>query len=108
MWIFKHGVKKEVETFSGRRGYEKDIILLPLSFKEFIKVFDFSLYEKILKIENLEKDKIFKKVYEIFPYFNEIQDLFFKYLKIGEFPIAVKNEEINQEVKDVYWSLIKK
>jgi predicted AAA+ superfamily ATPase len=100
-------LKREVETFSGRRGYGKDIILLPLSFKEFIKVFDFSLYEKIPRIENLEKDEIFKKAYEIFPYFNEIQDLFFKYLKIGGFPVAVRNEEINQEVKDVYWIWIK-
>ncbi len=100
-------LKKEVETFSGRRGYGKDIILLPLSFKEFIKVFDFSLYDKIPRIENLEKDEIFKKAYEIFPYFNEIQELFLKYLKIGGFPIAVRNEEINQEVKDIYWSWIK-
>jgi len=32
-------LKKEVELFPGRRGFGKDIIMMPLTFREFIKVF---------------------------------------------------------------------
>jgi predicted AAA+ superfamily ATPase len=100
-------LKKEVELFPGRRGYGKDIIMLPLSFREFIKVFSPGLYEKIPKIEKIEKEEIFKKAYLALPFFDKIEELFEKYLKIGGFPLAVKSEGISEEVKDTYWSWLK-
>jgi predicted AAA+ superfamily ATPase len=100
-------LKREVELFPGRRGFGKDIIMMPLTFREFIKVFSPQIYEKIPKIERIEKEEIFKKAYEVLPYFDRIQELFKKYLKIGGFPLAVKNEEITQDVKESYWAWIK-
>jgi predicted AAA+ superfamily ATPase len=100
-------LKKEVELFPGRRGFGKDIVMLPLSFREFIKVFSPQLYEKIPKIEKIEKEEMFKKAYLALPFFEEIEKLFEKYLKIGGFPLAVKSEGISEEVKDIYWSWLK-
>lgn len=100
-------LKKEVELFPGRRGFGRDIVIMPLTFREFIKVFSPEIYEKIPKIERIEKEEIFKKAYEALPYFDKIQELFKKYLKIGGFPLAVKNEEITQDVKESYWAWIK-
>lgn len=100
-------LKKEVELFPGRRGFGKDYVLLPLSFKEFIKVFDFELYKKLSKIKNLSKKEIFEKAYKLFPYVEKINKLFKKYLKIGGFPLCVKNEKISEEIKQTYWAWIK-
>jgi len=100
-------LKREVELFPGRRGFGKNIIMLPLSFREFIKIFSPELYEKIPKIEKIEKEEMFKKAYLALPFFEEIEKLFEKYLKIGGFPLAVKSEGINEEVKDIYWSWLK-
>jgi len=100
-------LKKEVELFPGRRGFGKNIVMLPLSFREFIKVFSPELYEKIPKIEKIEKEEMFKKLLAL-PFFDEIERLFEKYLKIGGFPLAVKSEGISEEVKDIYWSWKKK
>ena len=99
-------LKKEVELFPGRRGFGKNIVMLPLSFREFIKVFSPELYEKIPKIEKIEKEEMFKKLLAL-PFFDEIERLFEKYLKIGGFPLAVKSERISEEVKDIYWSWLK-
>ena len=100
-------LKKEVELFPGRRGFGKDFVMLPLSFREFIKVFSPELYEKLPKIEKLEKNEIFSKLYAAMPFFDEIQKLFEKYIAIGGFPLAVKNENITESVKETYWSWIK-
>jgi len=39
-------VKREVELFPGRRGKGRDFVLLPLSFRSFLKIFDKELEEK--------------------------------------------------------------
>jgi predicted AAA+ superfamily ATPase len=100
-------LKKEVELFPGRRGFGKDFIMLPLSFREFIKVFSPKLYKKLPKIEKIEKNEIFKKLFVAMPFFDEIEKLFEKYIAIGGFPLAVKNESITEMVKESYWSWIK-
>jgi predicted AAA+ superfamily ATPase len=48
--------------FPGRRGFGKDIVMMPLTFREFIKVFSPKVYEKIPKIGRVEKEEIFKKL----------------------------------------------
>jgi len=100
-------LKREVEFFSGRRGFGKDYVMLPLSFREFIEVFSPELSQKIPVLENLNKDEIFQKIYNILPYVEEINRLFKLYLKIGGFPLCVKFEKISEEAKNTYWSWIK-
>ena len=73
-------LKKEIELFPGRRGYGKDYLMMPLSFREFIKVFSPKIYEKLPRIEKLGKEEIFKKAFDISPFFDEIAKLFKKYI----------------------------
>jgi predicted AAA+ superfamily ATPase len=100
-------LKKEVELFPGRRGFGKDFVMLPLSFREFIKVFSPKLDEKLPKIEKIEKDEIFNKAYAAMPFFDKVEKIFEKYIAIGGFPLAVKSEGITETVKESYWSWIK-
>ena len=94
--------KGEVETFPGRRGYGKNFYFYPLSFREFINVFDQSLHEKLplIDVEKIEECS------KIFAYFDRIQDAWERYLKCGGFPPAVKEflefGEISGEVFDTY------
>lgn len=94
--------KGEVETFPGRRGHGRNFYFYPLSFREFIKVFDQSLYKKLplIDVETIEE------CFKTFAYFDRIQDAWEKYLKCGGFPPAVKEflefGEIPEEVFDTY------
>ncbi|MEM5821251.1 MAG: AAA family ATPase [Candidatus Aenigmatarchaeota archaeon] len=89
-------LKKEIELFPGRRGFGKDFVLYPLSFREFIKVFNPELYQKLPKIEKLDLNEIFDKTIKLLPYFDELDFLFKKYLKIGGFPICVKTRILQE------------
>lgn len=100
-------LKKEVELFPGRRGFGKDYVILPLSFREFVKIFSPEIYEKLPELENLEKEEIFKKSFKILPFFEKISELFKDYLKIGGFPFCVKSKAITEEAKEIYWAWIK-
>jgi len=100
-------LKREVELFPGRRGFGKNYTMLPLSFREFIKVFNPKIYKKLPRIERLDKKEIFEKAYNALPFFAEIDKLFRKYLEIGGFPLCVKNEAITKEAMDTYWSWIR-
>lgn len=100
-------LKKEVEMFPGRRGFGRDLVMLPLSFREFIKVFSSEIFQKLEKVESLERDEVFSKALRLLPYFEEIDELFRRYLQLGGFPLCVKSGRITQEVKDVYWSWIR-
>jgi hypothetical protein len=100
-------LRGEVELFPGRRGHGKDYTMLPLSFREFIKIFAPEVYQKLPRLESLEKDEIFRKAYKLLPYSKEINKLFKKYLELGGFPLCVKNESITEEIKETYWSWIR-
>jgi len=94
--------KGEVETFPGRRGHGRNFYFYPLSFREFIKVFDQSLYKKLPLIDV----EMIEECFKTFAYFDRIQDAWEKYLKCGGFPPAVKEflefGEIPEEVFDTY------
>ncbi len=87
MGLFKHDVivvtgssslrlKGEVELFPGRRGYGKDVTVLPLSFREFLKVKGFKI-----KRWNLSE---------------KLKEGFEEYLEVGGFPLSV-NRHITAE-----------
>jgi len=62
------------ESFIGRRGNGKDIVLLPLSFKEFVEVNGIK-----------KEDFVF--------YSDKIKKLFENYLEVGGFPRSINNDE---------------
>jgi len=101
----------EIETFPGRRGKGKDFIMYPLSFREFIKIADDRLADKIEKIKDLNITEITDKCFKMRPWIEELNDLFELYLKCGGFPLAVKSllehGYILNEVKEVYISWLR-
>lgn len=100
-------LKKEVELFPGRRGFGKDYVMLPLSFREFLKIFSPEIYRQVPQLESMEKEEIFKNAYNLLPFFSELSKLFNQYIEIGGFPLAVKEENITETVKETYWNWIK-
>jgi len=100
-------LKREVELFPGRRGSGETYIMLPLSFREFIMIFNPALYKKLPTLKNLSRKEILNKIYKTLPYSHEISRLFNTYLEIGGFPLSIKNEEISEDVLDSYWAWIR-
>jgi hypothetical protein len=80
-------LKGEIELFPGRRGKGSDLIVYPLSFREFlsIKNISFSL------TGSLESDMKRASLYK-----SEIDRLFKDYLHVGGFPLSL-NRDINAE-----------
>lgn len=104
-------VKGEAETFPGRRGRGKDFTMYPLSFREFIKVANEELYNKIEPLKELNDKEIREKCFKLMPWSDEIYKLFEMYLKSGGFPLAVKsileNGFVKEEVYETYLSWIR-
>jgi predicted AAA+ superfamily ATPase len=82
-------LKGQVELFPGRRGKGKDILVLPLSFREFLEVFGI----KIETSGNIEKDmdSAIKKE-------DEIKEFFKMYLEKGGFPISINEDSAEFQI----------
>jgi len=99
-------VKREVELFPGRRGKGRDFVLLPLSFRDFLKIFDKELEEKLPVIKNIEE--IDKKALNAVIYQRELDNYLEKYMEYGGFPLSVVNlHRSKEEAKKTYLSWIK-
>lgn len=92
-------VKREVETFPGRRGKGRDFTLLPLLFRDFVKVADVDLYSKLPSFENLNEDEIKAKTSACLPLLDELNALFENYMRCGGFPLAVESFLVDGYVK---------
>lgn len=104
-------VKKEIETFPGRRGKGKDFVFYPLSFREFVSLFNSKIIEKIDKFEKFEEEEIIKKSNKALPWLGELNKIFEIYLQCGGFPLSLKSmleeNKISNEIFDVYLSWIR-
>ncbi|MCD6476862.1 MAG: ATP-binding protein [Candidatus Aenigmarchaeota archaeon] len=98
-------IKREIELFPGRRGYGKDLILLPLSFREYLKITDFKLWKKIDPIKSL--DDIEKKAVKAMIYLDELNKKLINYIKYGGFPISIKYPKERENAKQIYLNWIK-
>ncbi len=75
------------ERFPGRRGYGKDIIMLPISFNEYINYFT----KIVLKESNLLDLNELNKCIEANRVYSEVlMEYFKKYLVSGGFPISIR------------------
>ncbi|MEM5812052.1 MAG: ATP-binding protein [Candidatus Aenigmatarchaeota archaeon] len=97
-------IKKE--SFPGRAIEIKEF--LPLNFRAFVSIFGSEELKKNLqKVEFINLNEIFEKAKKVFPYIDEFNKLFFKYLQCGGFPRAfyelMENGEIKEETYDIYW-----
>jgi len=104
-------IMKHAEYFPGRRGDGKDFLILPLSFREFIKVIKPDIHQKLPQLISLKEKEIRTKTSQAFVYFKELNSLLDLYLKIGGFPLAinsyVQEKKVTPPVQEVYLSWIK-
>lgn len=103
-------VKKHVELFPGRRGFGEDIVIMPVSFRNFVEISNPELYEKIrnVKIENLAD--IIVKTAKAAAYVNDLNKELEKYFDHGGFPLSIASmgDKLEYEnAKKVYLSWIK-
>lgn len=100
--------KREVETFPGRRGFGRDYVLHPLSFREFVKVYNPSLHAKLEALDRLSEEEIKIKCFKLAPWKHELNEAFESYLECGGFPLAVKSflerGKVSEEAKSAYLS----
>jgi predicted AAA+ superfamily ATPase len=82
-------LKGEAELFPGRRGKGKDILVLPLTFKEFLEI-------KGVEIKS-EKD-IENDMKNLWKIEDKIREEFKNYLKCGGFPLSI-NEDPTAEAQ---------
>lgn len=92
------------ETFPGRDIKTK--VFLPLSFKEFCKIFGSEELKKEIK-ESCSSAELGKKAKNLLFYFSEINKLFGFYLVCGGFPRSMyefmENRKIMEETYEIYW-----
>jgi len=81
-------LKGEIELFPGRRGFGRDIVALPLSFKDYAEVFGV----KIDLTGRLSDDLVRASIYK-----SELSKLFNSYISTGGFPLAVNNDPRAEE-----------
>jgi len=99
-------VKREVELFPGRRGQGKDYTLLPLSFREFVKIIDPNLEKNIPAFTSFAD--LEQKVPSALLYESELQKHLSDYMEYGGYPLSVSNlHGSKEEAKRVYSTWIK-
>ena len=82
-------LRGEVETFPGRRGNGRDYYMYPISFREFLKIYDERLYSAIREIKSLSYDEIKKFAEENAYLVEKLNDAFDTYLEAGGFPRSI-------------------
>lgn len=99
-------VKGHAELFPGRRGHGKDLVLHPLSFREFVRVLDSPLIEKISPLRTITQ--LVKKVQNALLFEKELAKHLEAYMIHGGFPLSVADFPISREsAKRAYLSWIK-
>ena len=101
-------VRREVETFPGRRGHGKNIVFHPLSFREFLKIVNPDVYSSLEEIRTMDPAEIWEKCTRARPWLKDVNTAFESYIKCGGFPLAIKSllerGEVSEEAKDAFIS----
>lgn len=95
------------ESFPGRKIKIENF--LPLTFKDFCKIFGSEELKKALKlsIEFNSSREIFERAKQLLPFKEEMDRLFYKFLQSGGFPKAfyelIEEGGIKEETYEMYW-----
>jgi len=93
-------VKKEAERFPGRRGYGRDWLMLPLSFREFVSVVKPELAQAL-------QDEPARNLI----YLKDLNRALLDYFACGGFPLAINSYfekgYVTQDVKETYLAWIR-
>ncbi|BDB99979.1 ATP-binding protein [Saccharolobus caldissimus] len=76
--------KREIETFPGRRGKGKNLLMLPLPFSKYVELFN-------VKIQKGDLDFVLSNYMRNVQFLSELNELLEKYLITGGFPNAIRD-----------------
>ena len=98
-----YDLKKSSERFPGRKGYGKDLIYAPITFRDFLKSFDIDIEGKSMdEILSLSENDL--KILSMKNAF--LKEHFLKYLNAGGFPRVIndflKEGRISELTKSIY------
>lgn len=99
-------LRGQAELFPGRRGKGRDFVLLPLSFREFIRVFRPDIHGKIEPANDMSAKEIARKSAQAAVFTKELNALLEQYFARGGFPLSLDAEE-RTEAGRAYLSWIK-
>ena len=105
-------VRREVETFPGRRGLGRDFTLLPLSFRDFVKVADEKLHAKLPSpLKTLSEAEIRRKTSACLLLLDELNALLEKYMRCGGFPLSIESflveGKVGRSAREAYLAWLK-
>ena len=99
---------KEKERFPGRRGHGQDLILLPLSFNNYMKLFEDI---KSKEIEFTGKNDVLEEIKVNKVFSSTFAKIFDSYLTSGGFPLSIidylKDGKVNESTKKTYLDWLK-
>lgn len=99
------GIRKGGERLPGRRGRDEplDLMLLPLSFRNFLVARNPALESKLPIFEKWNQKALFAAAQEIALWADQIGSYFSIYLRTGGFPRSIRDEAEHGRIKqDVY------
>ena len=106
-------LQKGAERLPGRKGYGTEWVMLPISFREYIKLRDAEFYEKITSIndESFSLSAIYQSCTSLLPSSEKLNKLINSYFISGGFPqllnANVKNVQIPQQLYSNYLAWIR-
>lgn len=93
------------ELFPGRRGNGKDVFVLPLSFREYVKTVDAYMAKKIPAVGDLHTLSM-AEIEKLLPFQDSLQKHLHDYFQCGGFPLAVmsylKEGRVSEASKEAY------
>lgn len=99
-------IKYGMGRLPGRTGKEgKDLMLLPMSFSEFVNLIKPDLNEKIKKIKKFELSGINKIISSVKVFDSELKVLFSQYLITGGFPLVINEFLVNKKIPEYVYEL---
>lgn len=99
-------IKYGLERLPGRTGkLGKDLMLLPMSFSDYILLIKPYIAEKIKKIKGISVNEINNKIDHIKIFDAELRVLFKQYLITGGFPLVVNEFFSNSEIPEYVYEL---
>ncbi len=99
-------IKYGIERLPGRTGkLGKDMLLLPMSFSEYINLIKPEIARKIKKITKLSVKEINKSASEANLFDSELKILFQQYLITGGFPLVINEFFSNKKIPDYVYEI---
>ena len=106
-------LQKGADRLPGRKGYGTEWVMLPLSFREYVKLRDAEFYEKIASFtpETFSLPEIYKTCTSLLPFSERLNKLINSYFISGGFPqiinAYVSDVQISQQLYSNYLAWIR-